>query len=96
MVPVEREEAPAPIAAAPTTSVLTAEELTVAQKQWDKDKLSAKLLLTQKIPDSTLMCIHIKKTVHEHWEAIASEYTKKGAYAQTNLHKEFLKSKCPV
>ena len=95
-VPAEGEEAPAPVAAAPTTPVLTAEELAVAQKQWDKDELSAKSLLTQKIPDSTLMRIHAKKTVHERWEAIISEYTEKGAYAQTDLRKEFLKSKCPV
>ena len=95
-VPAEGEEAPAPVAAAPTTPVLTAEELAVAQKQWDKDELSAKSLLTQKIPDSTLMRIHAKKTVRERWEAIVSEYTEKGAYAQTDLRKEFLKSKCPV
>ena len=95
-VPAEEEEAPAPVAAAPTTPILTAEELTIAQKQWDKDELSAKSLLTQKIPDSILMHIHVKETVHERWEAIISKYTEKGAYAQTDLHKEFLKSKCPV
>jgi len=87
VVPAEGNKAPTPI--------LTAEELTVAQKQWDKDELSAKSLLTQKILDSTLMCIHTKKTVHEHWEAIVTEYTEKGAYAQTDLHKEFLRSTCP-
>src|ERR1700678_884850 len=34
-----------------------------AVDKWDKDKLSAKSLLTQKIPDSTLMCVHNKRTV---------------------------------
>ena len=91
-VPAEGEEA---VAAAPATPALTAEELAVAQKQWDKDELSAKSLLTQKIPDSTLMRIHTKKTVRERWEAIVTEYTEKGAYAQTDLRKEFLRSKCP-
>ena len=62
-MPAEGEEAPAPIAAAPTIPVLTAEELAVVQKQWDKDELSAKSLLTQKIPNSTLMRIYVKKTV---------------------------------
>src|SRR6267378_2273585 len=79
----------------PDNPTLAAEELTTAQKQWDKDELSAKSLLTQKIPDSTLMCVHTKKTVRERWEAIVTKYTEKGAYAQTDPCKDFLKSKCP-
>ena len=51
--------------------------------------------LTQKIPDSTLMHIHKKLTVKEQWEAIVTEYTEKGAYAQTDLCSRFLESKCP-
>ena len=90
--PVEGEEAPVVAVAEPP---LIADALALAQKQWDKDELSAKSLLTQKIPDSTLMRIHTKKTVRERWEAIVTEYTEKGAYAQTDLRKEFLKSKCP-
>ena len=74
---------------------ITAEELAIAQRQWDKDELSAKSLLTQKIPDSTLMRVHAKRTVRERWEAIVVEYTEKGAYAQTDLRKQFLESKCP-
>ena len=74
---------------------ITAEELAVAQRQWDKDELSAKSLLTQKIPDSTLMRVHAKRTVRERWEAIVLEYTEKGAYAQTDLRKQFLESKSP-
>jgi len=90
--PVEGEEAPVVAVAEPP---LIADALALAQKQWDKDELSAKSLLTQEIPDSTLMRIHTKKTVHERWEAIVTEYMEKGAYAQTDLRKEFLKSKCP-
>ncbi|KDR65014.1 hypothetical protein GALMADRAFT_260373, partial [Galerina marginata CBS 339.88] len=41
------------------------------------------------------MQIHAKRTVRERWEAIVTEYTKKGAYAQTDLHARFLESKCP-
>jgi hypothetical protein len=81
--------------AAADKPTLTAEELALIQKQWDKDELSAKSLLTQKIPDSTLMRIHTKKTVRERWEAIVTEYTEKGAYAQTDLRARFLDSKCP-
>lgn len=89
--PVAGEAAEAP-AAKPVSP--TAEELQ-AVKLWDKDELSAKSLLTQKIPDSTLMRIHSKKTVFERWAAIEKEYTEKGAYAQTDMRARFLESKCP-
>jgi hypothetical protein len=48
---------------------------TAAVDKWDKDKRSAKSLLTQKIPDSTLMRVHNKQTVKERWEAIVTEYS---------------------
>jgi hypothetical protein len=66
-----------------------------AVTQWEKDERSAKSLLTQKIPDSTLMRVHTKRTVQERWSAIVTEYTEKGAYAQTDLRARFLESKCP-
>ena len=74
---------------------LTADDLAALVKQWEKDEMSAKSLLTQKVPDSTLMRIHAKKTVRERWEAIKTEYTEKGAYAQTEMRARFLDSKCP-
>ena len=77
-----------------TTTPPSDTQLAAAEK-WDKDELSAKSLLTQKIPDSTLMHIHMKRTVKDRWEAIVTEYTEKGAYAQTDLHGRFLESKCP-
>ena len=58
---------------------------TAAKVQWEKDERSAKSLLTQKLPDSTLMKIHTKTTVRERWEAVEKEYTEKGAYTQTDL-----------
>ena len=63
--------------------------------QWEKDERSAKSLLTQKLPDSTLMKVHMKPTVHARWEAVVTEYTQKGAYAQTDLRAKFLASRCP-
>ena len=77
-----------------TTAPLSDTQLAAVDK-WDKDERSAKSLLTQKIPDSTLMRVHTKRTVQERWEAIVSEYTEKGAYAQTDLRGRFLESKCP-
>ena len=67
-----------------TTTPLSDAEIAAVDK-WDKDELSAKSLLTQKIPNSTLMHVHNKRTVKERWDAIVTEYTEKGAYAQTDL-----------
>lgn len=38
---------------------------TVAMAQWDKDERSARSLLMQKLPDSTVVLIHEKKTMRE-------------------------------
>ena len=75
--------------------VIPAADLATSQHQWDKEERSAKSLLTQKIPDSTLMRIHTKRTVVERWNSIVTEYTEKGAYAQTDLRQKFLELKCP-
>ena len=45
---------------------------TAAKNQWDKDECSPKALLTQWLPDSTVMEIHLKKTMKECWEAVLS------------------------
>ena len=68
-------------------------EDTASVDQWDKDERSAKSLLTQKIPDSTLMHINSKWTVKEWWDAIVAKYTEKGAYAQMELQTKVLGSK---
>jgi hypothetical protein len=77
------------------TEIIPAADLVKSQDQWDKDERSAKSLLTQKIPDSTLMRIHMKRTVVERWNSIVTEYTEKGSYAQTDLRQKFLELKCP-
>ena len=53
------------------------------------------MLLTQKLPDSTIMEIHSKQSVKERWEAVVKEYTQKGLYMQTELRAKFLMSRCP-
>ena len=66
-----------------------------AKNQWDKDERSAKTLLAQKLPDSTVMEIHLKRTVKEQWEAVVKEYTQKGVYMQMELRAKFLTLRCP-
>src|ERR1700678_2281432 len=77
-----------------TTSASSTAEI-AAKTQWEKDERSAKTLLTQKLPDSTVMEIHTKKSVKERWEAVVKEYTVKGAYAQTEMRAKLLTSRCP-
>src|SRR6266540_2414307 len=79
----------------PTLSNPPKTDETAAKTQWEKNEWSAKSLLTQKIPDSTLMRVHSKTTVWERWVAIVTEYTDKGTYAQTELRTKFLESRCP-
>ena len=50
---------------APAPAAPSAEDLAAAISQWDKDERLAKLLLTQKIPDSALMRIRNKKSIKE-------------------------------
>ena len=68
---------------------------TAAIAQWDKDERSAKSLLTQKLPDSTVVLIHGKVLVKERWDAVVKEFSKKSAYAQTDLRAKFMAMRCP-
>ena len=79
----------------PSLSTTPTAAETAAMSQWEKDERSAKSLLTQKLPDSTLMKVHMKTTVRERWEAVVKEYTEKGAYVQTDMRAKFLGSCCP-
>src|SRR6202522_4010649 len=78
----------------PVTTSESSDADIAAKNQWEKDKRSAKTLLTQRLPDSTVMEIHSKKSVKERWEAVVKEYTVKGAYAQTDMRAKFLQSRC--
>jgi hypothetical protein len=78
----------------PTLSSPATDAEIAAEAQWVKDERSAKSLLTQKIPDGTLMRIHTKTTVKLRWDAIVLEYTEKGDYAKTEMRAKFLESKC--
>ena len=81
--------------AVPTLSSSPTTDELAAKAQWDKDEYSAISLLTQRLPDSTLMRIYAKTTVKERWEAVVKEYSEKGAYAQTEMRAKFLGSRCP-
>ena len=62
---------------------------------WQKDESLALDLLTQRIPDSTVIRTSNQLSAAAMWTEIVREYTEKGAYAQTDLRTKFLESKCP-
>ncbi|KAF8834455.1 hypothetical protein BDN67DRAFT_914980 [Paxillus ammoniavirescens] len=68
---------------------------TAANALWHKHESQAKNLLTQYIPNSTVLCIWNITMVHAMWTEIVQEYTKKGGYAQMDLHTQFLELKLP-
>src|SRR5882762_2254137 len=43
--------------------------------EWDKNERMAKYMLTQRLPDSTVVRIQKCKNVAEQWSAIVKEYT---------------------
>src|ERR1700679_9751 len=65
-----------------------------AKTQWEKDERSSKSLLTQKLPDSTLVLIHSQTSVKGRWDAVVKEYTLKSEYAKTGLRAKFLGMRC--
>jgi len=62
---------------------------------WLKDESIALDLLTQWIPDSTVIRTASQTDAAAMWKEIVREYTEKGTYAQTDLRTKFLESKCP-
>ena len=62
---------------------------------WLKDESIALDLLTQRIPDSTVIRTASQTDAAAMWKEIIREYTEKGTYAQTDLRTKFLESKCP-
>jgi hypothetical protein len=71
----------------------TAAETSV-KAQWNKDERSAKSLLMQKLPDSTVMMVHGKVMVRERWEAMVKEFSKKSTYAQADMRAKFMAMRC--
>jgi len=62
---------------------------------WQKDEALALDLLTQQIPNSTVIRTASQSTAAAMWTEIVHEYTEKGSYAQMDLWTKFLESKCP-
>ena len=84
----------APQTTAPDPAAVTTYEEVLAK--WEKDEALALDLIMQRIPDSTVIRTVNLSTAAAMWTEIVREYTEKGTMAQTDLHTEFLESKCPI
>lgn len=62
---------------------------------WLKDKSIALDLLTQHIPNSTVIHTASQTDTAATWKEIVCEYTEKDTYVQMDLCTKFLQSKCP-
>jgi hypothetical protein len=71
----------------------TTEETTKMEK-WDYDDQVATYLLSQRLPDTTVMRLSGCDTTKEHWDMVTSEYQAKSSYAQADLHQTFLEMRC--
>ncbi|ETW80100.1 hypothetical protein HETIRDRAFT_322796 [Heterobasidion irregulare TC 32-1] len=81
---------------APHPSFIVAVGAALSKKQlatiqtWDDNEASAKYLLSQRLPDSTVICTNKIAMVAARWASIVTDYTAKSAFAQTAVRKEFL------
>ncbi|KXN83825.1 hypothetical protein AN958_01037 [Leucoagaricus sp. SymC.cos] len=60
--------------------------------EWDRNESIIQLLLTQWLPNLTLIIVYCQPSIAKMWAAIMKEYTYKGMFSQTQLHHNFLSS----
>ena len=61
------------------------DDKTEAIEKWDHEDLVARYLLSQRLPDTTTICLGHYKTAKEHWEKVNQEFMAKSMYAQNDL-----------
>lgn len=65
-----------------------------ATEQWEYDDSVASYLLSQRLPDTTVMRLSSCPTTKERWDMVTREFQAKSAYAQADLHQSFLEMRC--
>ena len=70
------------------------EEEIEAAKTWEHKDSVASFLLSQHLPDTTLMRLSGCATTQDRWDMVTKEYCTKSVYAQANLHQTFLEMRC--
>src|SRR5260370_13611568 len=65
-----------------------------AIEKWEHKDAVASYLLSQRLPDITVMHLTSCLTVHDQCEMVTKEYQAKSAYTQADLHQSFLEMHC--
>ena len=65
-----------------------------AMEKWDYDDLVTWYLLSQRLPDSTAVCMGPYTTAKARWDRVHTEFTAKSIYAQNNLEATFYDMRC--
>ena len=63
--------------------------------KWDRNDRVARYLLSQRLPDSTAVRMHVHHTAKARWDRVTDEFTAKSAYVQNDLETTFREMKCP-
>jgi len=61
---------------------------------WEYSDSIAGYLLSQRLPDTTVMQLSSCNTTKKKWDLVTSEYQAKSHYAQADLHQSFLDMRC--
>jgi hypothetical protein len=72
---------------------VTTDEAT-AIKLWEYEDAVASYLLSQRLPDTTEMCLANCSTTKEQWTMVSLDYQAKSAYPQADLQQAFLEMHC--
>jgi transposase InsO family protein len=83
---------PRPIAKDPAAPTKDEKEAAAA---WEKEDQVARYLLSQRLPDSTLLGLNSCTSATMCWNRVSDEYTAKSVYAQNDLEQAFLDMRCP-
>ncbi len=65
-----------------------------AAEKWEYNDSVASYLLSQHLPDTTIMHLSNCLTAQDRWNMATKEYQAKSAYAQADLHQSFLDMRC--
>ena len=79
----------------PKAPLKPTDEETAAAEKWVYDDQVAQYLLSQRLPDSTVVRMGPYSTAALRWERVTNEFTAKSVFAQNDLETTFYDMRCP-
>src|SRR6266571_4246158 len=79
----------------PKAPLKPTDEETAAAEKWVYDDQVAQYLLSQRLPDSTVVRMGPYSTAALRWERVTDEFTAKSVFAQNDLETAFYDMRCP-